>query len=463
MTSNPPRRSPRDGRRAILPNRPGNGDRVGGRLRELEELLVDRDRAMGEAVRLLVALEHDESLPARLGGMSLQVWLEHACRLRGTDARALLGAVDVLVHLPSVVTGLCDAWLSWSQVQTIANAARRVPVRRLEELDGLVAGAMIRRADVEPDAIVADVWSWVDELQPTRLEQAEQAATRGEFVHLSPKLFGGGSLYGEYGPTGFATIAEALAAPLELPPAAPVDPTDDDAVDEAFDTLDDQRQRLNEGRGTRMAARLVDLCEQSLAGQESDGRTTPARPLVLATISVDGLLDADTSPGWLLHTLAGGRMKVSSGLLQRLVEERGADVRTIVLDDCGQVVGVGRKTRVPPRWLRHAIWARDTVVSDPDRRCPIRRADLDHLREWPDGATDVTNLHALGRRWHNHKTSKAWTVRRHRDGTTEWRHRRHGWMLRLAPSQRTLTTPARAGPTPPRAGPPPPVGSQRIT
>src|SRR5690606_27810040 len=112
------------------------------------------------------------------------------------------------------------------------------------------------------------------------------------------------------------------------------------------------------------------------------------------------------------------RMKVTSELLQRLVDERGADLRGIILDDCGQVVGVGRRTHLPPRWLRQAIWARDGSVSDPDGSCAIRRADLDHVRAWPDGATDVDNLHALGRTWHNHKTSKAWTVRRLRDGTT---------------------------------------------
>ena len=121
-----------------------------------------------------------------------------------------------------------------------------------------------------------------------------------------------------------------------------------------------------------------------------------------------------------------------------------------MLDDGGQVVGVGQKTQVPPRWLREAIWARDTAVRDPDGTTPVRRADLDHIRPWHDdgtgGPTSVANLQPTGRRWHNHKTSTAWTVHRARDGTVIWRHRRHGWTIRLAPPRRDLTNLPDPGP-----------------
>ena len=161
--------------------------------------------------------------------------------------------------------------------------------------------------------------------------------------------------YGELGTTSFATVAEELSAPLG-PPPAPHDLDDPEAVEAAFDSLDEQRRALTRQHGQRLARRL----------------------------------------------LAGGRMKASSDALQRLIDERGADLAGIVLDDCRHVVGVGDTTQVPPVWLRRAIWARDVTVRDPDGSTPIRRADLDHVTEWPDGATDVSNLHPLGRRWHNH-------------------------------------------------------------
>ena len=359
----------------------------------------------------------------------------------------MLGAVEVLAHMPATLAGLSDRWLSWSQVEAICRAARRVRVAARGELDALVGGAMVAHRDWEPDALVADVWDWVDGRQPTRLEKAEAAAEREAFLQLSPNLFGGGSLYGEFDPVGFATVAEALDAPLGPPVAAPDDLSDDEAVDAAFDELDDRRRALIRGHGAALADRLVALCERDLAGTCDDDGVTAPRPLLLATVDLEALLDQTRTPGWLLHTLAGGRMKVSTATLQRLVDERGADLRTIVLDDAGEVVGVGRRTKVPPRWLREAIWARDTLVLDPDGAAPIRRADLDHITPWR--ATDprhVANLQPVGRRWHNHKTSRPWTVHRARDGTVTWRHRRHGWTIRLAPPRRDLTDVPDPGP-----------------
>ena len=246
------------------------------------------------------------------------------------------------------------------------------------ELDRLVGDAMVAHRDWEPDAIVQDVWDWVDARQPSRLEKAEQVAERDRFLQLSPNLFGGGALYGELDTVGFATVAEALDAPLGPPVAAPDDLSDQQAVDDAFDQLDTQRRALTLTHGTALADRLVALCEDHLAGHAGepavDGSDRPApRPLLLATIDLEALLDRARTPGWLLHTLAGGRMKVSTGALQRLADERGADLRTIVLDDTGEVVGVGQRTRIPPRWLREAIWARDTCVRDPDGTTPVRR------------------------------------------------------------------------------------------
>lgn len=436
-----------------------SGDRVGARLAEVAGLLSGRDRTMGRVVALLVDLDRADGLHDRLGGMTLQVWLEHVCRIPGQDARALLGAVDVLGRLPSLVIGLCDGWVSWLQAAAICRAARQVPVGRLADLDTLISVGMVERADVEPDALVADVWTWVDAARPSRLERAERARDRAEFVSLAPKLFGGGSLFGELGAVSFATVAEALDVTLGPPPAVDdVDGMDDDDVDVLFDTLDDQRRAHTREHGTRMARRLVDLCAAALAGNTPDGGSggRPARPLVVATIGLDALLDADRTPGWLLHTLAGGRMKVSAAALRRLVDERGADLRGVVLDDCGQVVGVGKTTEVPPAWLRQAIWARDLAVSDPDGATPVRRADLDHVTAWPDGPTDVANLQPVGRGWHNRKTSKAWTVTRTGDGTTVWRHRRHGWVLRIAATRPRTDRLPRAGPSAPRppAGPP---------
>ena len=425
---------------------PGSGPCLptAARLAEVAELTETRDRLMARLVRLLVSVRAADDLATLTGGTSLHVWLQHTTRCTHAEARDLLGVAEALAHMPATVAGLADGWLSWPQVSALARAARRVPVARRAELDTLVGDTMVAHRGWEPDALVADVWDWLDAQQPSRLEQAESAAERDRFLTLQPGLFGGGRLYGELDTVGFATVAEALDAPLG-PPVAPPDALDDsEAVDEAFDQLDARRRALTRGYGKALADRLVALCEADLAGTAGDGRAP--RPLLLATVDLEALLDDARVPGWVLHTLPGGRMKISTSALQRLIDERGADLRGIVFDDCGQVVGVGQKTSVPPEWVRQAIWARDLGVRDPDGTTPIRRADLDHVIPSPDGPTDVTNLAPLGRRWHNRKTSRSWTVHHARDGTTTWRHRRHGWAIRLAPPRRDLTDVPDPGP-----------------
>ena len=419
------------------------------RLAEIADLADERDRRMARLVRLLVSVSRAADVAEVCGGMSLHVWLQHTARCTHAEARDLLATADVLRTMPVTCTGLGEGWLSWSQVLAITGAARRVPLRQRGDVDTLVGDAMVVHREWEPDALVADVWDWVDAQQPSPLERAEAAAEQERFLTLSPRLFGGGSVYGELDTVGFVTLAEALDAPLGPPVATPDDLDDADAVEAAFDQLDAHRRALTRGHGRRLADRLVALCERDLAGTDGtvahDGAPTP-RPMLLATVGLDALLDDVRTPGWLLHTLAGGRMKVSTATLQRLVDERGADLRTVVLDDLGQVVGVGTKTQVPPAWLRQAIWARDVGVRDPDGSTPIRRADLDHVTPLPDGPTDVDNLAPLGRPWHNRKTSTAWSVHHTRDGTTTWTHRRHGWTLRLAPPRRDLTDVPDRGP-----------------
>jgi hypothetical protein len=78
----------------------------------------------------------------------------------------------------------------------------------------------------------------VETWQPDRRRKAEAAAERDEFLALRPTLFGGGSMYGEFGPASFATLAEALDTPLGPPVAADLD--NPDAVEQALDELDDQ-------------------------------------------------------------------------------------------------------------------------------------------------------------------------------------------------------------------------------
>lgn len=166
--------------------------------------------------------------------------------------------------------------------------------------------------------------------------------------------------------------------------------------------------------------------------------------------TADALCDRSRMPGWLLTTLTGGKMKASAGLIRRLTDERGTDFRTIVFDNQGEVVGVGEKHYRPPGWLREAVMVRDLADTGPLSNSAVRRADLDHIVPFPEGGTDVTNLHTPGRRSHTAKTRGDWTIHRQHDGTLVWTHPPTGVRIKRHTRWRPLTG------DPPGPAPPPP-------
>ncbi len=434
-------------------------DADGACLVEALDLLDAHDRIMARLVTRVAAIKRSRLTKDR-AGVDVQSWLQHAGRLRRTDARRLIRVAHDLERLPHTLAALTDGLISYSQAQQIATASRRIGAAHREELDAAVAAMASDAHRYEPDALLDAVWRFADTANPSVLEQAEAQATRNEFIQLTPFLFGGGSIYGEFGPENFAKLCEALDAPLAAPTLdqAAAQDLSPEELDRAVDELDALRAQLARSHGADMAQRLVGLAEQWLArptaldgdrassdqdGADSDHAPAP-RPTVFLTMTAASLLDRDRMPGDLLTTLMGGRMRVSSRFGRDLVDARGADLRSIVLDDVGEVVGVGRKTRVPPGWLREAIWARDTTDRTPQGRTPVRRCDLDHIVPWaqtatrtadstgPPGRTDVDNLHPVGRRGHTGKTSGQWGVERAPDGATTWTH---------APTGSTITRP----------------------
>jgi hypothetical protein len=420
--------------RPPLPCLPPDVQLAGGPEATLARIMDVADARDRLAAQLVVAVADIDGLhPELFADLSPQVWLEQVGRMTSQEASTLLATADTLHHLPTVIAGLRDGRLSWSQTRELAAAARTVPVARRAELDALIASLLDDYRGYGPDELTGRIWHTVETWQPDRLTKAQQAAERDEFVALRPTLFGGGSMYGEFGPASFATLAEALDTPLGPPVAADLD--DPDAVEQALDELDDQARRLARSHGKRAARRLIDLCQASLAGVKADGTVIPARPTAYVVTTADALCDATQTPGWLLTTLTGGHLRATSTLIQKLIDTRGADLRGIVLDDHGQVIGVGRRTHKPPHWLREAIWVRDLADTAPGSTTAVRRCDIDHIHPFDDGGrTDADNLHPIGRAAHNAKTDNRWTIRRARDGTTRWTHTRTGFHLTRPPT-----------------------------
>jgi hypothetical protein len=87
-------------------------------------------------------------------------------------------------------------------------------------------------------------------------------------------------------------------------------------------------------------------------------------------------------PAELLTALVGGRLKLTGAAARRLADERGVLLRTVVVDDHGAVLGVGRATRRPPGWLTDSDLAVHDTCTGPGCDRPAARAQTDHAVPW---------------------------------------------------------------------------------
>jgi hypothetical protein len=200
---------------------------------------------------------------------------------------------------------------------------------------------------------------------------------------------------------------------------------------------------------------------------------------LLARVELARLLDGDRMPAELVTRLVGGRLRLASDAARRLLDARGVELRTIVVDH-GTVVGVGRQTRVPPGWLHDAAQAVHDTCTAPWCDRPARSCELDHAIPWhphrpddPCGRTDIDELGPLCGGTNRDKEAAGWHVTQTADGRRTWTHPRTGLTITTVPTtwrppgtdppKRRSTRPAeQRGTGPPNEQPEPAAGDRRI-
>ena len=437
------------------------------------EALGRVDRAVAAAVDGLLELE-DSRLVETVTQLPVEQWLSIVGRRTRADRRMLLTTVAVLRRLPSLRAAFCSAaTVSWAQVRTIVLEVHRLPRGLDGALDEGIGAAIERCVGADPDVLVTEV-GWVI----AEVRRGEERASSGrtepveEFLALQPRLDGtGGRVWGEFGPVGFATLDAALAT----------GPVGDGCRDGVGQEPDGDRVRATAATaGRARAARLLQLCDRHLAGSADSGDagetfvaadhgstdaadagsgggdhapTAAGRVQLLVRAELSALLDRDQIPAALLTHLSGGRMWLDAATARRLVEVRGADLRMVVLDETGAVVGVGRRRRVAPGWLSDALLAVHDTCSGPGCVVAARACDVDHARPWQPvrpgdvpGATDVGELAPLCRTDNRTKERAGWIVSQQPDGTRVWRHQPTGLSTRTVPATRPPGR-VRSGPT----------------
>lgn len=405
--------------------------------------LREIDRLAYHAIRQLRRVDGSRDIVERTG-IGATTWLRTLTSRTSSDLRMLRSAGQVLDRLPETETSFALGQLSFSQVRVITLIAQRLPRHLDAAIDAAVVRVIAQGPNPDPDAVTRAIRRELDALDPTEVEEAEQAADQEGFCSLQPHADGsGGRAYILAGAADWAVLCDALA-----------DPTPGEASHAGFagdrreDPDRDRRTELT--RGAVQLRRLIGLLERS--GTGPDG--APRAPQLLLRAELDALLDRAQTPAQLLTTLLGGHVNLSADAARRLVDERGAELTTIITDH-GHVVGVGRRNRRPPGWLRDAVLALHDTCSAPGCTVASRACELDHAVPWhpadptaapsgpgtgpttsgssppPGGTTDVDNLAPLCRRHNAHKEPDGWTAVQGADGVRVWHHR---------PTATTITT-----------------------
>lgn len=435
---------------------------------------VDRDVAI--LIDSLMRLQQLE-LAERATGVALEQWLAIVARRTHADRRMLLTTCDVLRRLPALRDAfVTHATVSWAQLRSVVLQVCRLPHHLDERIDHELARAIDELHTTDPDVLPRTVAWTLASLDPANGDDDRVAPAVAPFFAMQPRLDGtGGRVWGEFDGHGFAVLDAALNTPastssgldnsgLDGSSSSTTDVLDGDVLDgyapddgqpgSGEDVPVDTPDRWGKA-GERRARRLIDLLERDhTATTGGDGACVPARPSLLLRLGLDELLGHGRLPAAALTRLTGGRMWIDAATVRRLVEQRGADLRTIVLDDTGAVVGIGRKSRVVPGWLKDATLALHDTCSAPGCQIPARRCDTDHATPWyptrPDatgGRTDVDNLAPLCAHHNRSKEPDGWHATQRPDGTRRWHHARTGLTTRTVPAPHDLL-PASTAPSP---------------
>jgi len=352
-------------------------------------------------------------------GLPADLWLTVEGRMTASDRRMLAAVAEHLTRLPLTKREATNGGLSWSQLRTIIMILIRHQIRHDEwgAVDAAVADAVGRAVADDPDDVVRLVEDWLWRRHPDQLEQEEADQAERRYLHLQPRLDGlGGRFHGETDATGLALL--------------------DAATTPAPDQLSDD-ERLTPV-GTVGRARHDNLMAR-LAGGSTDGVGLP-EVTNLVTMDYDTLVGLSGSHADMLASLAGGRLKVSGPTARRLIDD-GFDARLIVLDETGQVLGVGRKRRQAPDWLREALVVRDATCTFPGCRRAGVVCQADHAIPWTvGGTTDINNLALVCGPHNRTKERHGWKVTGHPDGSRSWHHPRSGLTARIGSSPRRLAT-----------------------
>ncbi len=155
----------------------------------------------------------------------------------------------------------------------------------------------------------------------------------------------------------------------------------------------------------RLADGLVEICSTT-SGDEGDGVAVQ----VTVFADLEALTEDTTTTG--VAEIQGGPV-IANETARRLSCD---PIVECTIYDHAKVLGIGRRSRLIPAWLRRQLWHRDGGCRFPD--CPEKGwLHAHHRRHWADGGpTDLCNLILLCSYHHRFLHEHGWEVEDGPDG-----------------------------------------------
>ena len=338
-------------------------------LDQLADDLVELEHVSGllevERLRRVSSFE-DRAGPRHFGYPSLTAFLKHRCRMASGRAHRLVARSRVFRTARTTVRAWTAGRLSTDQAAVLLDQAVALPEQFAEGEERLVG--IVEDLGVTDTRRALDYWRQSVDGPGTIRDAREQLETRG--VSLSETLGGMGYIEGWTTPSALHALRAAFDA--FMPPPSP-------------DDTRTPRQRRHDA--------LEDLARHYLEHGDTPtvGGEKPHINLVCDIPALQGI--------------AGGLHETENGHVITVQELRtlacDCSLSRIVFGPDGEIIDVGRRTRVIPTALRRALIARDRHCTWKGCDLDARWCDVHHHIAWADGGkTDATNCRLLCRFHH---------------------------------------------------------------
>jgi hypothetical protein len=327
---------------------------------EIEELVIARNRIDGEIQRRIGVFDA-RGLGEWDGAPSTASWLRGRCRLLGADASARVRTARALRELPMIATALDEGEISFDHARAVALLAHETDIADTRRVQRQLLD-VARLTD--PGRFTSELKSIRDGIRRDNSDDPDKDETaafaRREIV-VTPVLDGfnvRGWLPDEAGAL-VKTVLDALSAP----------------VSEDLRTV-----------GQRTADAFTEVFRRA-----ADGGALPAnhgvRPHLFVVAELDALLDTEKA---VMAQLGYGAV-ASAAATRRIACD--AVITRVLISPQGQILDLGRTTRVVTAAQWKALVVRDGGCVFPGCDRPATWCQAHHLHEWINGGpTDLDNL-----------------------------------------------------------------------